>query len=103
MKPVLRKQRATADIRNAAKHYATIPDTALARRFVEAVDVALAHIGQHPGTGSPRYSSTLTHPGLRFWTLKRFPYAVFYVERTDHIEVLRVLHQSSDIPGHLQP
>ena len=40
--------------------------------------------------------------GLRFWTLNRFPYAVFYVESGPGIEVVRVLHQSADIPVRLQ-
>ena len=34
--------------------------------------------------------------------LKRFPYAVFYIERDAYIEVVRVLHQHSDIPVRLQ-
>jgi len=27
---------------------------------------------------------------------------VFYIERTTHIEIVRVLHQRVDIPQHLQ-
>jgi toxin ParE1/3/4 len=35
---------------------------------------------------------------LRGRALQHFPYTVLYVERTDHIDVLRVLQQRRDIP-----
>ena len=38
-------------------------------------------------------------PGLRFWRLKQYPYLVFYLERSDHIDVWRVLHGKRDVPG----
>ena len=37
-------------------------------------------------------------PGLRMWSLKRYPYLVFYVEQDDHIDVWRVLNSHRDIP-----
>lgn len=43
----------------------------------------------------------LNIPGLRFWPLTRFPYLVFYVERDDHIDIWRVLHEQRDIPAWL--
>jgi toxin ParE1/3/4 len=39
----------------------------------------------------------LNLPGLRFWTLTRYPYLVFYVERDTHIDVWRVLQGQRDI------
>ena len=50
-------------------------------------------------TGSPRDAHELGLPGLRSWALKRYPYLVFYVERTDHVDVWRVLHEDRDIPA----
>jgi toxin ParE1/3/4 len=35
---------------------------------------------------------------LRCWPIDRYPYLVFYVERDDHVDVWRVLHQQRDIP-----
>ena len=32
------------------------------------------------------------------WSLKRYPYLVFYVEQDDHIDVWRVLTSHRDIP-----
>jgi toxin ParE1/3/4 len=52
--------------------------------------------GQDPGIGSPRYGYELDIPGRR--ALQHFPYTVLYVERTDHVDVLRVPNQRRDIP-----
>ena len=46
---------------------------------------AYVHIGRHPATGSPRY-----------------PYLVFHVERSDHVDVWRVLQGQRDIPAWMQ-
>lgn len=72
-------------------------DTALG--FVSALEVALAHVGRYPGSGSARYSVELGIPALRCWRLKRFPYLVFYIERDEHVDVWRVLHGHRDIPA----
>ena len=37
-------------------------------------------------------------PGLRFMLLEHFPYAIFYIERTHYIDVIRILHQRREIP-----
>ena len=40
----------------------------------------------------------LNLPGLRAWPLTRYPCLVFEVERSDHVDVWRVLHGQRDIP-----
>ena len=70
--------------------------------FIDALEKAYGHIGRHPATGSPRYAHELNLPGLRAWPLTRYPYIVFYVERSDHIDVWRVLHGQRDIPAWMQ-
>lgn len=70
--------------------------------FIDALEAAYAHIGRHPGSGSPRYGHELNLPGLRTWPLGRYPHIVFYVERPDHIDVWRVLHGHRDIPAWMQ-
>lgn len=102
MKPVQPRAAAEADVDHAFEYYRLQGGRVLAERFVDAYDAALAHIAQHPGTGSPRHAHALRVQNLRFWTLTRFPFSVFYVEHADRIDVLRVLHQASDIPQHLQ-
>ena len=67
----------------------------------DAREQAYVHIGRHPATGSPRYAHELDLPGLRSWPLTRYPHPVFYIERSDHIDVWRVLHGQRDVPAWL--
>lgn len=103
MKRIARRIQATQDIDKAIDHYIDVANFDLAERLVSEIALALSHIGRHPGTGSPRYANLGGEVGVRFWTLDQFPYAVFYVERTEVIEILRVLHLACDIPAHLDP
>ncbi len=101
-KPVIPRKRANRDVDEAIGHYLNEDASLAALKFVEALEQAYVHIGRHPATGSPRYAHELDLPGLRSWPLKRFPHLVFYVERSDHIDVWRVLHGQSDIPAWIQ-
>ena len=38
---------------------------------------------------------------LRFWVTPAYPYLIFYIENSDHIDVWRVLHGQQDIPAWL--
>jgi len=49
------------------------------------LEEAYVHIGRKPAAGSPRY-----------------PYLVFSVERSDHVDVWRVLQGQRDIPAWMQ-
>jgi toxin ParE1/3/4 len=69
----------------------------VALRFVDALQDAYRVISVRPASGSPRYAHELDLPGLRSRRLVRFPYMIFYLERSDHIDVWRVLHVQRDI------
>ena len=90
---------ALGDVDQAINYYLEQDAPAAAMGFVDALERAYVHIGKHPATGSPRYAHALDIPGLRSWPLSKYPYLVFYVERTDHIDVWRVLHMQRDIPA----
>lgn len=66
--------------------------------FVEDLESAYRHIGSHPASGSLRYAHELNLPDVRCWQLRRFPYLLFYTERADRIDLLRVLHARRDVP-----
>lgn len=70
--------------------------------FIDALEQAYAHINRHPGARSLRHAHELNRPGLRSWPMTRYPYLVFYVERSDYIDVWRVLHDQRDIPAWMQ-
>ena len=100
--PVVPRRLATQDLRDAASHYAGEVDAATARRFINAVEQTVTLIARQPGIGSPRYAVELDWPGLWTHPVQRFPYLVFYLEQTNHLDVLRVLHAHRDIPASLQ-
>jgi len=101
-KPVAPREQANRDIDEAIAFYLAEAGTQAALGFVDALEQAYVHLSRHPATGSPRYAHELNLPGLRFWTLKRYPYLVFYIERSDHIDVWRVLRGQRDIPLWMQ-
>lgn len=100
--PVLPRELATEDLRQAAAWYAAEADGAIARRFIDAAEQAFTRIGRQPALGSPRYAVELDWPGLRTHPLDGFPYLIFYVDQTDHLDVLRVLHTHRDLPTSLR-
>ncbi|MEO7392079.1 MAG: type II toxin-antitoxin system RelE/ParE family toxin [Ramlibacter sp.] len=101
MKPAIRSASAKADIEAALEFYiAEAPH--VADGFITALEKAAAQIERQPGIGSPRYGQELSIPGLRHWRLNRFPYALFYIEHDDHLDFIRLVHMSRDIPASLQ-
>lgn len=97
-KPVIPRAQATADVENAIDHYLAEDASDAALGFVDALEQAYGHISRNAATGSPRYAHELDLPGLRSWPLATYPFLVFYLERDDHIDVWRVLHNQRDIP-----
>nr|WP_246881351.1 type II toxin-antitoxin system RelE/ParE family toxin [Acidovorax sp. JG5] len=101
-KPVIPRAQAHRDVDDAIAYYLSEDAEQAALGWIDALEQAYAHIGRHPATGSPRYAHALGIPGLRSWSLARYPHVVFYVERADHIDVWRVLHGRRDIPAWMQ-
>ncbi len=101
MKPAIRSALAGADIQSAVEFY--VAETVqVAAAFIDELERATRHIESHPATGSPRYAHELNIPQLRFWPLRRFPFALFYIEHADHLDVIRCVHMSRDIPASLR-
>jgi toxin ParE1/3/4 len=98
-KPVVPREQAIRDVDEAIAYYLEESAEPVALGFINALEQAYVHIGRHPGTGSPRYAHELNLPGLRTWLLTGYPHLVFYVERPDHVDVWRVLHEQRDIPA----
>ncbi len=101
-KPVIPRDRAVRDVEEIIDQYLAEGSERAALGFIDALERAYTHIGEHPATGSSRYAFELELPGLRSWPLSRYPHLVFYVERDDHIDVWRVLHGKRDVPKWMQ-
>jgi toxin ParE1/3/4 len=101
-KPVVPRAQALRDVDDAITHYLAEDAEPAALGFIDALEKTYGHLARNPATGSSRYAHELNLPGLRAWPMARYPYVVFSVERSDHIDVWRVLHCQRDIPGWLQ-
>ncbi len=99
VKRVIPRELANSDVEEAIDHYLIDATATVALGFVDTLEKAYAHIARQPASGSPRYAHQLGLSDLRFWPLGRYPYLIFYVERDDHIDVWRVLHEQRDIPA----
>ena len=97
----MRLLQADLDVEQALAYYA-VEAPHLELSFLDALEKAHLHIRHNPGTGSLRYAHALDILGLRFWPCQRFPQMVFYIERDDHVALVRVLHGSRDIPATFQ-
>ena len=99
VKGIVPRELASRDVEEAIDHCLIEATAKVALGFVDELETAYAHIARHPASGSPRYAHQLGPADLRFWPLGRCPYLVFYVERDDHIDVWRMLHEQRDIPA----
>ena len=102
-KLVVPRALARQDIERAIAWYLEQKADKAALGLIDELEQAYRRLGRHPETGSSRYAHELDIPGLRCWSLKRYPYVVFYVEQADHLDIWRVLHSSRDLPAWLQP
>ena len=101
-KPVIPGLAALAEADAAIDYYLAEAGPGIALSFIAALESAYRFIGENPAAGSPGWADKLGLPGLRSWNLKKFPWIVFYVERSSHIDVARLLHDKRDIPATLQ-
>ena len=101
-KRLLRRARATDDIDDAIDHYLDEGGVTAAGRCIDSLEATFRQIPRFPGAGSPRYGIELDLEDLRSMPMQRYPYLVFYVERADVVEILRVLRAHRDIPPLLE-
>lgn len=71
----------------------------VASDFLDNVKAALTHITAFPESRSTRYRSLFPEIELRFWRVRTCPYTIFYIIRSDYLDVIAVLHAFSDIPN----
>ncbi|RKP52077.1 type II toxin-antitoxin system RelE/ParE family toxin [Trinickia fusca] len=100
-KRVFPREQARHDVDEAVAYYLGQESEQAALGFIDALEQGYAHIAREPASGSPRYAHELDLPDLRSWSLRGYPYLLFYVECDGHIDVWRVLHGMRDIPAWL--
>ena len=102
MRPVRLRRRADSDIDTCFAWIAK-DNPAAALRFLDALELTCDALSRMPGIGSPRYAGIPLVHGVRMLAIKDFEnYLLFYLEREDCVDVIRVLHGARDIPEALQ-
>jgi toxin ParE1/3/4 len=91
------RPRARLDIEAALDYYLGKQSFDAAEGFSRETEAALQHLSYLPASGSPRFAHLLDLPGLRTWPIADYPYLIFYIERTDLVDVMRILHTPRDI------
>lgn len=90
IKAIRLENEASAELHDAAKWYEE-RQTGLGQRYLEAVDSTFRQLLQYPHAG---VRMPLMPPDLnvRRVPVLRFPYSIVYIETTDALRVLAVVH-----------
>ena len=101
MKPARLRPLAEQDLADAARYYAQQGGRALGEQVFDAALGALEAVQRMPGMGSPRIGQWCGIDELRAWRVGRFPLLWLYLERADHLDVVRLLGERQNLPQHL--
>jgi toxin ParE1/3/4 len=97
LKPASLRPQAKLDLAAQSEHYAREGDVKLGDDFLAVALAALAKVEAMPGIASPRVGSAVGMRGLRSWHLTKYPLQWLFIERSDHLDVLRLLADRQDI------
>lgn len=96
-KPVIPRLVAENDLDEAFNYYLDTAGASVAEDFANDFARTMRLISEFPALGSLRYSFDTGLDEIRFWSMKKFPYLIFYTETKHFIDVWRVLHSHMDI------
>ncbi len=93
MKPCVLRPRAREDRRHEGRYHRDKAGEGTATRLVSALETALIQLSREPGIGSPAIGQAIDVDGLRSWRLNGFPLSLWYFERQNYVEVVRLVGQ----------
>jgi toxin ParE1/3/4 len=97
VKPAALRPLAGEDLVERARYYEGSGGRELARRFFAASTDALRSVESTPGIGSPVIGELIEVPGLRRVGIAGSRCGWFYLEREDHLDVVRLLADRQDL------
>ena len=100
-KRVIPRVVAENDLDDAFNYYLDNAGAKVAEDFILDFARTTRLISEFPALGSPRYSFDTGLDKIRFLSMKKFPYLIFYTEEEHYIDVWRVLHSHMNIAEHL--
>ena len=70
----------------------------IALQFFDSTRLTIAQIARMPGIGGVFVTNNARLQGLRKWAVKDFrKYLIFYIDRDDVVEIVRILYATRDI------
>lgn len=99
MKRCRLRPQAREDRRDEVRYYRREAGPTAALKLVAEMEQALRQLEGHPAIGSPGIGQLLGIGGLRSWQVKGFPLAFWYLERDDHIDIVRLVGLRQDAWG----
>jgi toxin ParE1/3/4 len=76
----------------------------IALRFFDSTRLTIAQIARMPGIGSIFATNNERLQGLQEWSVKDFrKYLIFYIDRDEVVEIVRILYATRDINSTLDP
>lgn len=97
MKPARLRPQAKLDRLAEIRHYRDVAGTRVAETLVLATEHALDLLERQPCIGSPTLGQQIGAPTLRSWRVAGFPLMWFYIERDDHLDIIRLLGEGQDV------
>lgn len=97
MKIALLRPSAREDRKSEVRYYREKAGRDTAVHLVAQMSRALEQIQTDPGIGSPRWGQLAEIDGLRAWRVTDFPLTWLYIERADHLDVIRLLGERQNI------
>ena len=94
---VYRGSRVVRELTEYFVHLANEAGVEVAERFLENAEASFQSLADQPLIGSPVPVRDKRLQGVRKWRVKQFDnYLIFYLPRTDGVQIVSVLHASRD-------
>jgi toxin ParE1/3/4 len=99
---LVRRPAARRDLTEAVRFVRQEGGAAVSHRFLDETEATFTRLRSFPHLGTPWPTTRKELAGLRRRLIPHFPYSVFYLPSEAAIEIVRVLHNSRDIPTLLE-
>ncbi len=99
---LVRRPAARRDLADAVLYLRKEDGAAISHRFLDEAEATFTRLCSFPNLGTPWPTTRRELVGLRRRLLPHFPYSVFYLSTEKTLEIVRVLHNSRDIPTLLE-
>ena len=99
---LVRRPAARHDLADAVLYLRREGGAAVSHRFLDETEAPFTRLCSFPNLGTSWPTTCRELIGLRGRIIPHFPYSIFYLPTEKTIEIIRVLHNSRDIPTLLE-